>query len=307
MPATGALTVVCSRLSSACLTAPAPAARAPRPRPPAPCSRRPAAARSAPCAARRAPAARRRAPASSRLSATRIAGFGFDDLRRAPIRRRPRGSAAATAASNCCCAISSFASSPLEPLDVARGPWRRWLPASRCRACAVASRALRRLDRLFGLADAAVAPADAALGRRHVAGRGRRRDRHAARGRHARPLRRRPARRAARVERDLVIARIDLDQHGAGLDLLVVDDRDAQHRAAHARRHRRHVRIDLRIVGRLLPGVAHSYPPIASMRDDDQHRRRRGHVCSSRILQIASRLRSRRSHRASMAFATLKP
>ena len=54
------------------------------------------------------------------------------------------------------------------------------------------------------------------------------------------------------VERNLVVARIDLDQHGALLHLLVVGDGHAQHRAADPGGHRRHVRVHLRVVGRLL-------------------------------------------------------
>ena len=255
MPLTGAFTVVYSRFSSACLTIASRLLHARLGR------RRharasPSPARGAVCAvlqfggglllagARlRQPALAPRGSPASASATCASRGFGrgaFARRPRPPPRRtaaaRSRPSpAAASSRSTSCAAFVAFAS------------------ASRCRACAVDEPRLRATSMPCSrLDDRGLGLLDAALRRRHVARRRRRRDRHAGS--------RRDRRRfgvgelgARRVERDLVVARIDLDEHGARLDLLVVVDRHAQHRAADARRNRRHMRIHLRIVGRLAP------------------------------------------------------
>ena len=70
------------------------------------------------------------------------------------------------------------------------------------------------------------------------------------------------------VHRHLVVARVEFEQHRARFDLLVVARRDLEHRAADARRNLRHVRIDLRIVGRL---VALARPPPEAGSGQQQH------------------------------------
>jgi hypothetical protein len=55
------------------------------------------------------------------------------------------------------------------------------------------------------------------------------------------------------VERHLVIARIDFDQHRAGTDGVVVVDQYLDNRARHPRGDLRDVPVDLRIVGRFVP------------------------------------------------------
>ena len=72
--------------------------------------------------------------------------------------------------------------------------------------------------------------------------------------------------------RDLVVARIELDEHRAGFDQLVVVDGDLRDGAADARRDLRHMRIDLRIVGRLAAG---GQPEPDADADDRERRRRR--------------------------------
>jgi hypothetical protein len=56
------------------------------------------------------------------------------------------------------------------------------------------------------------------------------------------------------VERHLVVARINDDEDRARLDLLVLLHGHVGHRSANARRYRSHVRVYLRIIGRLAPG-----------------------------------------------------
>ena len=140
---------------------------------------------------------------------------------------------------------------PLQPLDVALVAHGRWprrpthaAPAptpgapSPPRGCAAPRR--RR----------ACACSTPPRADRHAAARRRRRNRHVGVGRRGLGLG--VGQLGARaIERDLVVARIDLHEHGARLHRLVVGDRHAQHRAADARGHRRHVRVHLRVVGRL--------------------------------------------------------
>ena len=157
-----------------------------------------------------------------------------------------------------------------QPLDVARRSASRWPRPRAARACAVVSRALRGFDLLLGGLDAAVRLLDRALRR---------------------------ARRcssaavdvigtllcaamadgfgvgqlgARLVDGDLIVARIDLDEHGAGFDLLVVVDRHAaapcRRRAprsasrAHPPAHRRSIRV---------PGVSHNQTPTRPATSDD--------------------------------------
>jgi len=68
---------------------------------------------------------------------------------------------------------------------------------------------------------------------------------------------------------DLEVTWVDLDECGAGLDLLVVFDRHTLHRAADARGDLHHVRLDLRIVGRLLAAGQ----PQPDTDADEQHRK----------------------------------
>ena len=59
---------------------------------------------------------------------------------------------------------------------------------------------------------------------------------------------------AGLVELRLVVARIDFEEHGALPNLLIVGNRDAEHASGDLRRNRRHVRLDERVVGRLVRG-----------------------------------------------------
>ena len=80
------------------------------------------------------------------------------------------------------------------------------------------------------------------------------------------------------LERDLVVALVDLDEHGARLDLLIRFDGHTQHSPADTRRDRRDMRIHLRIVGRLAP---RGDPP------PDSRRQQRGER------QLPTRIRTR--------------
>ena len=155
------------------------------------------------------------------------AGLGLDDLRPRRVGRGRCASAAATAASNCCCDTSSFASRP-RSRSTSRAAFVAFASASRSRAWAVAEPGARDVD--FAL----------------------RRRRHRPAPARPRPapcvtllvavvdvigtLLARDQRRgfgvgelgARLVDRDLVVARIDLDEHRAGFDQLVVLDRRAR-------------------------------------------------------------------------------
>ena len=198
-------------------------------------------------------------------------------LRRpASARSRPRpvaASAAATAASNCCCEISSFASRPLAAARRRAPPSSRWLRFALPRLRRHQPRP-RRFDAVLGLGDRRLAPAPRRPARVdtllvavvEVIG--------------TSLLRGEPPRfgvgqlGARRVDRDLVVARIDLDQHGARLDQLVVDDGDlaapCRRRAprsasrAHPPAHRRSIRG---------PRVAQSQTPDRHDGDDDDDER----------------------------------
>jgi hypothetical protein len=136
-----------------------------------------------------------------------------------------------------------------QPFDVARrlGGVRLRLAQPRLRGRQPRA---RRLDLLFRGGDTTLGLRDAAARRRDVAGGGGRRNRDVALRSDRRGLRVGELR-ARLVDRHLVVARIELDQRRAGLDDLIVVDRDARHRAADARRDLRDERIHLRIVGRL--------------------------------------------------------
>jgi hypothetical protein len=148
-------------------------------------------------------------------------------------------SAPPTALSNCCCETSSLASSPFSR-SASHARLGRRQPRT------------RGVELAFGPEHAALRLGDAAVRGRDVAGRFRRRDRHIA-------LRRKRVgfgigQLGARLlEGHLVVARIDLDEHVAGVDLLVVGDRHPKDGAADTRGNLRHVRIHLGIVGRLAP------------------------------------------------------
>ena len=289
-PATGAFTVVYCRFSSACASAAfacstcasAAAARAlrrgdllrPGLRGP---QRRPA------------PAARRHAPAPA----------CFPRPGCPPPPRRPANaadstaarcaSAAAAAASNCCCDTSSLASSPrsrsTSRADFARVRLGFALARLRGRP---AARAPRRSP--------FAAPSTHALRLRRrapcavvdVARRRGRGDRHAASARRRRWPRRRRARRGRLIDRHLIVARIELHEHRAGFDALVVFDRHAQHRAADARRDLRHVRIHLRIVGRLASGGDDQPDDDADDREQRRRRARCGRASAGRTRATAA-------------------
>jgi hypothetical protein len=74
------------------------------------------------------------------------------------------------------------------------------------------------------------------------------------------------------LDRDVVIAGVDFDQHGTGVDLLVVANRDAHDGAADAGRDLHDVRVDLRVVGRLAT-AGHDEPGArgGGADEDDQH------------------------------------
>ena len=134
-----------------------------------------------------------------------------------------------------------------QTLDVARRSRRVRFRFAKPRLSGDETRA-RHIDFTRRRLGAASRLLDRALRRTDVARRGRRRDRHVALrgdGGGFRIGQFRPR----LVDRDLIIARVDLDEHGAGFDDLIVLDRHFHHRAADARRHRNHVRIHLRIVG----------------------------------------------------------
>ena len=176
-------------------------------------------------------------------------------------------SAAATVASNCCCDTSSLASSP-RSRSTSRAALAAFASASRTRACAVVSRARAASISRSARGDAALRLRDAAARGGDVAGRRGRRDRHVAlrgerRGFGVGELG------ARLVDRHLVVARIELDEHRAGFDELVVVDGDARDGAADARRDLRDVRVHLRIVGRLAAGGQPE--PDADADDDDEH------------------------------------
>ena len=248
-PRTGALTVVYCRLSSACASvaracatcASAAAARA-----------LVAATCDGPVCAVAMSARACSSPArdcASLLSATRMPASASSDLRPRRVDggllRLRRG---AGVASNICCETSSLASRP-RSRSTSRADLVALASASRSRACALTSRARAASISFSAAATPLCAWVDAAARGRHVAGGGRRGDRDVALRRHGGGFG--VGQLGARlVDRDLVVARIELDQHRAGLDQLVVVDRDLGHRAADARGNLRHVRINLRIVGR---------------------------------------------------------
>ena len=133
---------------------------------------------------------------TSWLSATRMPASASATCDRAESTAACCASAAATAASNCCCETSSFASRP-RSRSTSRAALAAFASASRSRACAVDEPRLRRLDLLLGCRRSPLcACSTPPRAVRHVARRGRRRDRHVALRGDARPLRRRRARRA---------------------------------------------------------------------------------------------------------------
>ena len=174
-----------------------------------------------------------RSDAGACAPAARLAArcSGHRDRRPRPRSRRAfadsaaarAASAAATAASYCCCEISSFATQRLQAVR-RRAPAVRFGLRLRCRACAAASRALAASICASAIADAGLCLLDAALRRASRRSRGRvavigtpRLRRYALASASASSAR-------ARVDRDLVVARIDLDEHRAGGDGLVVLD-----------------------------------------------------------------------------------
>ena len=180
------------------------------------------------------------------------AGFGFGHLRlrgvgrRASALRRPRPS--------CRTAAARFRPSPAGRAAVRRRgrPWRRWPPLPARRACAVVSRARAASSSFCAWSTRPARLFHRPLRRADVARRRGRRNRHAA----LRGGRRRlgVGQLGARlVDRHLVVARIELDEHGAGFDRLVVVDVHPQHgarrratrSASPARRpaHRRSIRV----------------------------------------------------------------
>ncbi len=111
----------------------------------------------------------------------------------------------------------------------------------------------RLLELLLCLVDGGLGLFDRPLSRRQGARGRRRRDGHGALCGLRRGLRIGKLR-ASLGDRDLVVARIELDEHGACFDVLVVGHGQLEHDAADARRDRRDVRVDLGIVGRLAGG-----------------------------------------------------
>src|SRR5262249_50144585 len=84
------------------------------------------------------------------------------------------------------------------------------------------------------------------------------------------------------LERDLVVGGIDLHEHRARLDVLVVLRVDRLHRAAHARGGRVDGAVDLRVVGRLLPAAEE---PEGEASHHDEH----GHAEEDPSLEPAAR------------------
>ncbi len=127
----------------------------------------------------------------------------------------------------------------------------------------------RSLDFLLRGVGGALSLVHRVLRRRHVARRGGGGDRRVAlRGRrHAFGVRQLGAR---FLHRDLVVARIDLDQHRSRFDRLVVREGDVQNRARDLRGDLGHARINLRIVGRL--AAASEPEPQAGCQGHQEHR-----------------------------------
>jgi hypothetical protein len=71
-------------------------------------------------------------------------------------------------------------------------------------------------------------------------------------------------------DRDLVVARVQLHQHRAGIDLLIVADRHPQHAPRDAGSNRHDMRFHLRIVGRFPSGGQPQPRTHADQDHDDQ-------------------------------------
>ena len=171
------------------------------------------------------------------------------------------------AASSCCCGISSFCARRPQTLDVACGFHRgRFLLAlTRLRGDQVR---VGHRDFVLGDGHRRVCRLDAARRGRDAGAGLDARDRHAALRRAGRRRRVRQFR-ARAIDRHLVVARIDLHQHGAAADRQVVVHMNGNHGAAHARGDLRNLSVHLRIVGGL-PAVR---APPHDRADDENHRK----------------------------------
>ena len=179
------------------------------------------------------------------------AGFGLGDLRARRIGRRLLRFGCADGAVELLLRDLVLGEQALQPLDVARRLRGVCLRLAHARLGRRQPRA-RGVELALGPEHAALRLCDAAVRGRDVAGRCRRRDRHIALG--GNRVRFGIGQLGARLlEGHLIVARIDLDEHVAGVDLLVVGDRHPKDRAADTRGDLRHMRIHLRIVGRLAP------------------------------------------------------
>ena len=224
------------------------------------------------CAAPRAPGVRRRAPASEPALGHADAGFA---LRRSALRAVVDGGVLRVGRRDGRVELLLrdfvLGQQAAQPFDVARGARGVGLGLAQTRPAPppAAPAPLRRPASGFVMALSRLI--QRALRRAHVARRRRRRDRHVALRRDRRGLGVGQLR-ARLVDRDLVVARIDLHEHRARLDRLVVGDRRpaapsrrrAPRSASHARRpaHRRSTR------GR---AVIHNQAPT---RDHDERGRR---------------------------------
>ena len=180
------------------------------------------------------------------------AGFGFDHLRPRRVGGRLRAIRRGDRAVELLLRDLVLREQAAKPLDVARrldSVGLRFADAGlrrhHSRSCG--------LDLFLGGGGRGLRLRDAAAGGGHAARRGRRGDRHVAAcsdrvGFGIGELR------LGFFHGDLVVARVELDQHRAGLDPLVVVHGDLRDRAADARRNLGDPRVDLRIVGRLAAG-----------------------------------------------------
>ena len=234
--------------------------------------------------------------------------LGFLDLR---LRRFGRGSVRRGSRHRCVVLLLRdlvLRQQWLQPLDVLRRlrRIRRSLTLPRLRRHQTRA---SNLDALLGLEIRGLRPLDTTACR-HLVARGRRRcDRNAdARSGGGRfsvcKLRARP------IERDLVVARVDLDEHGTHLDFLIRLDGHTQHSPANTRRDRRDMRIHLRIVGGLAP---RGDPPPDSRANGyengycDKNPNTLAHLVTEPPRYLATASSAVPRDRASMAFATLKP
>ena len=145
-----------------------------------------------------------------------------------------------------------MASRPLSR-STSRAVFVAFASTSRCLDCAVDEACACDVHFALGRRHAALGAVDSALGGGDIARCLRRHDRNIA-GRGDGGRLRVGDVRLGLVQRHLIVARIDLDEHGTLIDLLIVDDQDPYDAPADTRGNGCHVCVHLGVVGRFTAG-----------------------------------------------------